>query len=100
MTGHLLTASDVAERLGMTPRWVLAEAREGRLPCYRLGRAVRFDADELASWLNDHHRPALAGLRIADPKASRNPARRAVSRGRVPTMTPPAQLWPAARRSA
>ena len=41
--GRLLTAGDVAARLGVTKRWVYAEARAGRIPHIRLGpRYIRF----------------------------------------------------------
>jgi hypothetical protein len=31
--------------------WLLAEARRGRVPHCRLGKYVRFDPDELRSWI-------------------------------------------------
>jgi len=39
---RLLSAQEVAERLGIKPRTVALWAREGRLPAYRLGRYLRF----------------------------------------------------------
>ena len=40
-----------------SPRvWILAEARADRIPHVRLGRYVRFDADELAEWCRSQHR--------------------------------------------
>lgn len=50
MTGALLTAEQAGELLGVPASWVLAEARADRIPHVRLGRYVRFDADELALW--------------------------------------------------
>lgn len=38
-----IDAGEVARRLGVERKWVLAEARDGRLPCLKLGhRTVRF----------------------------------------------------------
>lgn len=46
----LLTAEQAAELLNLPTSWVLAEARADRVPHVRLGRYVRFDAEELAAW--------------------------------------------------
>lgn len=46
----LLDAGQAAELLNVPKSWVLAEARNGRLPCLRLGHYVRFQADELDTW--------------------------------------------------
>ena len=35
---RLLTAQEVAERLGVNAHWVSAQARAGRIPHVRLGR--------------------------------------------------------------
>jgi len=48
----LLTTSQVADYLGLSPATVLRRWRAGELPGYRLGSNVlRFRADELATWL-------------------------------------------------
>jgi excisionase family DNA binding protein len=74
MRGPLLTARQVAEELGVTPRTVLRWTRAGALPGYRIGgRALRFRADEIADWIverrtredapaTDHVRPAERNL--------------------------------------
>jgi excisionase family DNA binding protein len=46
----LLTADQAGALLGVPASWMLAEARADRVPHVRLGRYVRFDADELAAW--------------------------------------------------
>lgn len=43
----LLTAAEVAEQLRVPVSWVYSAARSGQLPCVRLGRYVRFHADEI-----------------------------------------------------
>ena len=46
----LLNAEQAGALLNIGPKWVLAEARAGRIPHIRLGRAVRFDEDALRAW--------------------------------------------------
>lgn len=51
--GHdrrLIPAADAADLLGVPKTWVLAEARANRIPHVRLGRYVRFEANELEAW--------------------------------------------------
>jgi excisionase family DNA binding protein len=47
----ILTISEVAERLGMHPVSVYRLVKEARLPVFRIGRMLRFDADELEKWM-------------------------------------------------
>ncbi len=49
-TAPLLNAEQAADLLNVPASWVLAEARAERIPHVRLGRYVRFDAEELAAW--------------------------------------------------
>lgn len=46
----LLDAKAAAQLLGVPTSWVAAEARADRIPHVRLGRYVRFDADQLEAW--------------------------------------------------
>ncbi|QEC49232.1 helix-turn-helix domain-containing protein [Baekduia soli] len=48
----LLTADQVGELLGIPGTTVLAFAREGRMPCRRFGRRVRFVRVEIEHWLS------------------------------------------------
>lgn len=50
---RLLTADEIAERLGMKTEWVCAEARAGRIPHVRLGRYRRFRESAVDAWLQD-----------------------------------------------
>ena len=50
---RLLTAEEVADRLGVTKDWVWAQARAGRIPHVRLGRYRRFREDALDAWLEE-----------------------------------------------
>jgi excisionase family DNA binding protein len=47
----LLTAEQVAERLGMTTDWVWKQARTGVIPSIPLGRYRRFREEAIDEWL-------------------------------------------------
>jgi excisionase family DNA binding protein len=47
---RLLDAKEAGELLNVPPSWCLAQARKNRIPHVRLGRYVRFDANELDRW--------------------------------------------------
>lgn len=47
----LLEAADVADRLKVPEGWVYESARSGDLPSLKLGRYVRFEADEIDRYL-------------------------------------------------
>ncbi|HEY2657254.1 MAG TPA: helix-turn-helix domain-containing protein [Solirubrobacteraceae bacterium] len=54
ITGQLLTARVVAERLGLCTETVLAWVRVGKLPAFKLpGGAIRFREDDLNAWLEE-----------------------------------------------
>jgi excisionase family DNA binding protein len=48
---RLLTADQVAERLGVKTGWVWAQARAGRIPHVRLGRYRRFREEAVDAWV-------------------------------------------------
>ena len=50
---RVLTADEVAERLGMKTEWVWAQARAGQIPHVRLGRYRRFRESAVEAWLRD-----------------------------------------------
>jgi excisionase family DNA binding protein len=47
MAVRLVTARELADLLGLKPGTVLDKWERGELPGYKIGRAVRFDADEI-----------------------------------------------------
>ena len=53
---ELIDAGAAGELLKVPKTWVLQEARAGRIPHVRLGRYVRFEADELRVWWRIHRR--------------------------------------------
>jgi excisionase family DNA binding protein len=46
--------------LSVPPTWLLAQAREGRIPHHRLGHYVRFNPDDLREWLRENRIDAPA----------------------------------------
>jgi len=64
VTGRLITVLELAEKLGMKPNTILDQWERGDLPGYKIGRAVRFDLDEV---LTSKHRPGARGEAPATP---------------------------------
>lgn len=46
---QLLTLDEAASRLRISPRHLQRLTAENRVPCIRLGRAVRYDAHEITA---------------------------------------------------
>lgn len=46
------TVKTLAERLTVKPRTIYRTVTEGKLPAVRIGRAIRFDPDAVAAFLN------------------------------------------------
>jgi hypothetical protein len=55
--GRLVTARELGEILSLAPGPILDKWERGELPGYRIGRAVRFDPDEILAMT---HRELLA----------------------------------------
>jgi excisionase family DNA binding protein len=51
VSDRLLTARQVAERLGFTVETVLRWTRAGKLPAFKLNNAVRYREDDVEAWL-------------------------------------------------
>jgi excisionase family DNA binding protein len=51
-----LTAKQVAELLNISPKTVFKMAKAGRIPSFRVGSAVRFDARHVIDWLRKQRR--------------------------------------------
>jgi excisionase family DNA binding protein len=54
MNDQILTVTEIAQLLKMTPGWVREKCRRrsrNPLPCFRPGRYLRFDRDEVLAWL-------------------------------------------------
>lgn len=46
-----LRARDIAAILGMSVQQIYKMAAKGEIPCFRVGRTIRFDPREVAVWL-------------------------------------------------
>ena len=57
MTGRLLTAEEVAERLAVPLSWVREATRSGAMPCVELGRYRRYVLADVEAWLESCKRP-------------------------------------------
>ena len=53
---RLLTATDVAEMLGMTVAWVYEQSRAGRIPTVTLGRYRRYRPEAIRDWVEQLER--------------------------------------------
>ena len=70
---RLLTAEEIAQRLGVTPQWVWAQARAGLIPHVRLGRYRRFRESAVEAWLCDLEVQDSRRLQV-DRRAQARPA--------------------------
>ncbi len=52
-TSPLVDANEASKLLGVPSSWLLAQARERKVPHHKLGHYVRFDLDELIAWLGE-----------------------------------------------
>ena len=51
---RLLGVDEVAERLGVTPRYVRRLAAERRIRFVKVGHLLRFDGDDLDAWIEQN----------------------------------------------
>ena len=74
MNDRLLTAATVAEMLGFAPATILDWFEAGRLPGFKLGRAVRFRESEVLEWLEARRVGPGAGGEVS-PTPTAHPTR-------------------------
>jgi excisionase family DNA binding protein len=65
---RLLTADEVAERLGTKTEWVWAQARAGLIPHVRLGRYRRFREAAVEAWLRELEQGVTPNLASSAPR--------------------------------
>ncbi|MBZ5616525.1 MAG: helix-turn-helix domain-containing protein [Acidobacteriia bacterium] len=53
MTGHALTANELAHVLAVSRITIFKQAKAGRIPSFRIGTCVRFDPVVVAKWLRE-----------------------------------------------
>jgi hypothetical protein len=51
VTVRLLDAKAAGDLLGVPATWLLAQAREDKVPHVRLGKYVRYDPEDLERWI-------------------------------------------------
>ena len=56
---NLMDISGVAERLGVSQRHIRRLVFERRIPFIKWGHLLRFDPDEIDSWLDDARQPPI-----------------------------------------
>ena len=58
MTDTKLVKAELAARAaGLNKFFLYRLAAEGRIPCYRVGKAVRFSVGELLEWMRSQAQP-------------------------------------------
>ncbi|MDQ3647104.1 MAG: helix-turn-helix domain-containing protein, partial [Actinomycetota bacterium] len=68
MTGSLLTASEVAELLGVPKSWVYEQSRTGRIPTVTLGRYRRYRREAIEAWVTQLEAPARGARAFASTR--------------------------------
>lgn len=56
----LLDISELAEHLGTSQRHIRRLIADRRVPYLKVGRLVRFDAEDIARWLDETRKPVEA----------------------------------------
>ncbi len=54
MEETLLTAKQVAEKIGVSSAWVLRKAKSGIMPHFRIGGVERFSKKDVEAWIKAH----------------------------------------------
>ncbi len=48
---NLITVDELASMLQVPKSWIYDRTRDGRIPCIKVGKYIRFDLNEVKSWL-------------------------------------------------
>ena len=54
MVSELISAKEVAEILKISVNSVYRLSREGKIPCFKIGRRYRYSLDVIESWIVEH----------------------------------------------
>jgi hypothetical protein len=73
----LLSAEAAAIALSVDPQWLLRQAREARIPHFRIGRYVRFDPAAIAEHCARPLNPPATAMSATPPALGRRTKRRA-----------------------
>ena len=64
---RLITTKDLCRFLGVSVRWVHERTRLGEIPCYRFGKTLRFDPEEIRQWITQYHHRETEGVERGRP---------------------------------
>ena len=59
---NLLTVQELAAWLKVPKSWVYDRTRNGRIPCVKMGKYVRFNKEEIEEWLSRQEVRALRSV--------------------------------------
>ncbi len=51
MVAELMTVSEVARLLRLHPNTVYSQTEAGELPCFRIGKSIRYSREEIEKYL-------------------------------------------------
>ena len=51
-TESLLSPRELAEAIVVKLSWVYSKAEAGEIPCYKIGKYLRFRPSEIAAWID------------------------------------------------
>lgn len=53
---RLVTVKELASATGLPVSYWYLKAEQGKVPCYKIGKYVRFRLSEVTAWLDQHRR--------------------------------------------
>ncbi len=53
MDRNLIGIKEMAKKLDVHPSWLYQRTRKNEVPCYRLGKYVKFSESEVMRWVKD-----------------------------------------------
>ena len=65
-----LKVGEIAKLLGVTQQHIYKMAASGTIPSFRIAGSVRFDPDEVATWLHHKQTLTVAPRRISSAKVA------------------------------
>lgn len=60
LSGDLATVPEIAKSLNMAPKTLYAWISAGRIPFLKIGRCVRFDREQIATWLSSKSKRGMS----------------------------------------
>ena len=58
MTNRLMNIQEAASLLGVKKSTLYAWVNQRKLPCFKIGRLLKFDVQKLGEWISEQERPA------------------------------------------